>query len=157
DRARAGQGAARPLGQRRRDAPSAVGEILMPIEVVMIVIFAVMPVSIIGKILRHRQKMAELQNARPPAPNPADDKRLEAVEREKKLLEERVRNLESIVCSVDLELNARLNRLAQSQVAALGPGAAAAIAVRAPTVAMAVPTVITPGKVLVSRYHIERE
>src|SRR5689334_3279061 len=40
------------------------------------------------------------------------NKELESIKHEKKLLEERVRNLESIVCSVDLELNARLNRLA---------------------------------------------
>src|SRR5438128_82627 len=39
-------------------------------------------------------------------------KELDSLRQEKKLLEERVRNLESIVCSVDLELNARLNRLA---------------------------------------------
>jgi len=58
---------------------------------------------------------------------PAAQERLESLEKDKKLLEERVRNLESIVCSVDLELNARLNRLAAQ-----------------PTVAQAVPS-IAPG------------
>src|SRR5262245_50701920 len=42
----------------------------------------------------------------------ADKRELESIKQEKRLLEERVRNLESIVCSVDMELNARLNRLA---------------------------------------------
>src|SRR5262245_15200181 len=42
----------------------------------------------------------------------AGKRELEALKQEKKLLEDRVRNLESIVCSVDMEINARLNRLA---------------------------------------------
>jgi len=116
-------------------------------------------------------------------------KELDTLRQEKKLLEERVRNLESIVCSVDLELNARLNRIAAESRAmpALGvaagsggraggagtpaaggtagaaaAGAGASGAAVSPTLAHTPPggllgTAITPGKVLMSRYHIERE
>ncbi|HJZ88116.1 MAG TPA: serine/threonine-protein kinase [Polyangia bacterium] len=85
---------------------------------------------------------------------PAAQERLESLEKDKKLLEERVRNLESIVCSVDLELNGRLNRLAlESRARSALPAATAT----APTAAQALPAPITPGKVLLSRYHIERE
>src|SRR5262249_47205911 len=91
-----------------------------------------------------------------PGDSPSMQKLLEAGETERKLLEERVRNLESIVCSVDLELNARLTQLAQSAAAAR-PGHLAAGGLR-PSLAL-VPTLppILPGQVLVSRYHIERE
>ncbi|HEY3358082.1 MAG TPA: serine/threonine-protein kinase [Polyangia bacterium] len=40
---------------------------------------------------------------------------IEGLLRERQLLEARVQNLETIVCSVDLELNGRLNRLAAEQ------------------------------------------
>src|SRR5262245_55943736 len=48
-----------------------------------------------------------------------EKRQLEELKQEKKQLEARVQNLESIVCSVDLELNARLNRLAAEQSRAL--------------------------------------
>src|SRR3954466_11080355 len=54
-------------------------------------------------------------------------KRIKGLEEEKRLLESRVQNLESIVCSVDFELNQRLNRLVAeagppAQLAAASPG-----------------------------------
>src|SRR5215831_15425116 len=84
-------------------------------------------------------------------------KRLGTIEPEKKLLEERIRNLESIVCSVDLELNARLVQLAQSSVAAPRPGPLAAGGADRPLGSAVPAAAIGPGKVLVSRYHIDRE
>jgi eukaryotic-like serine/threonine-protein kinase len=74
---------------------------------------------------------------------PAERQQLEALARERQLLEARVQNLETIVCSVDLELNARLNRLAaeQSRALALPPAALvhpqAALAAPAPVASFA--------------------
>ena len=48
-----------------------------------------------------------------------DARRMQQLEIERKLLEERIKNLETIVCGVDLELNAKLNRLASQQLALL--------------------------------------
>jgi len=47
---------------------------------------------------------------------------LAALEKERKLLQERVENLESIVCSVDFELNQRIARLAAESRPALAEG-----------------------------------
>jgi hypothetical protein len=58
----------------------------------------------------------------------AAQKKIEALLKERALLEGRVQNLESIVCSVDMELNARLNRLAAAHSQALRLPAAAAAA-----------------------------
>jgi serine/threonine-protein kinase len=82
---------------------------------------------------------------------PAERQQLEALARERQLLEARVQNLETIVCSVDLELNARLNRLAaeQSRVLALPPapvrpaaGALAGLAGGARPAAAVAPTAV---------------
>ena len=50
---------------------------------------------------------------------------LKALEAQRSELEQRIRNLETIVCNVDFELNAKLNRLATQSLAAMssGPGA----------------------------------
>jgi serine/threonine-protein kinase len=81
-----------------------------------------MPVMIvfIVKYFRFREKQLEAGRGQ-------DPRLLEQLERERKMLEERVQNLESIVCSVDFELNARLNRLASglSQAYKLPPAALA--------------------------------
>jgi predicted Ser/Thr protein kinase len=53
--------------------------------------------------------------ARAPALSPAERQALDGLMRERQVLEARIQNLETIVCSVDLELNARLNRLAAEQ------------------------------------------
>ena len=90
---------------------------------------------------------------------------LESIKQEKKLLEERVRNLESIVCSVDMEINARLNRLAlesKSQPQAALPAMQRMVVGASPTVpAIHKPEAkvqsVQPGRVLLGRYHIERE
>lgn len=53
--------------------------------------------------LRHQRKLRESERAEPA--------QLEGMVAERKLLLERIENLESIVCSVDFELNQKLNRL----------------------------------------------
>jgi serine/threonine-protein kinase len=116
----------------------------------------VVSATVVRRYFEYKMRQLEVGSKRadPERLAAADAKRLEAVECEKKLLEERVRNLESIVCSVDVELNARLARLAQSTRAAALPDPA-----RQPTVRAADPAVtpIVPGKVLLGRYHVERE
>ncbi len=99
-----------------------------------------------------------------------NQKELEALREQRRLLEARVENLESIVCSVDLELNARLAKLAaqQSAIAALPAGPSPAQPVLAPDVASG-PTLasplrgyiapiaqLAPGQKVASRYTIER-
>ncbi len=96
-----------------------------------------------------------------------DPKQLEAREKEReerKQLEARVQNLESIVCSVDLELNARLNKLlaAQSSIGALPPiGGATAGKALPENLAIArgslLATALQPGQKIAGRYTIERE
>src|SRR5690606_2950662 len=57
--------------------------------------------------------------------DPGARKLLQAHEEERKLLAERIENLEAIVCNNDYELNMRIAQLAVAQTAALGPGAPA--------------------------------
>jgi len=64
--------------------------------------------------LREKEKLRELEGG--PAP-----KELEALRHERKLLTERIENLESIVCSVDYELNTRLARLTEQHQLAEAP------------------------------------
>jgi serine/threonine-protein kinase len=64
------------------------------------------PVAIVGIVSYFRYKTKALA-----AGLRGDQKMLEKLREERKLLEARVQNLESIVCSVDLELNQRLNRV----------------------------------------------
>jgi serine/threonine-protein kinase len=73
-----------------------------------------MPVFIVGirSYFKYRTLLVEKQGQ---LGSPEDKKRIESLEQERGLLEQRVQNLETIVCSVDLELNARLNRLAAHQ------------------------------------------
>jgi hypothetical protein len=61
-------------------------------------------------VLEHRRARLELERGKG-----ADPKLLEAGARERKLLVERIEHLETIVCSVDLELNQKLSRLIDEQ------------------------------------------
>ncbi|PRP92789.1 Serine/threonine-protein kinase PknB [Enhygromyxa salina] len=76
--------------------------------------------------IAHKERMASIERGQ----GPDDPKMLaaaserEAVTRE---LEQRVRHLETIVCSVDFELNAKINRLASHQLQ-LGDAATRALA-----------------------------
>jgi len=76
--------------------------------------------------MRHERKMRELEfkNGAPQLAQAQSQQLVQAEQQVRQLtaakqeLEERVRNLETIVCSVDFELNAKLNRLASQQLAA---------------------------------------
>jgi serine/threonine-protein kinase len=84
---------------------------------------------------------------------------------ENKLLRERVENLESIVCSVDFEINKKLARLTDEQrsIAQLpaAPAAPAALdktatAIGTPQKAQPVTTSLEVGQVLAQRYRVQR-
>jgi eukaryotic-like serine/threonine-protein kinase len=117
-----------------------------------------MPVAIVGITQYFKYKMAQLRQKQQ-----EDPKQLEKDREEKKQLEARIQNLESIVCSVDLELNARMNRMlaAQSAVGALPPHRDERAL--GPTVATPRPQgsvlamALSPGQKIADRYTIERE
>jgi serine/threonine-protein kinase len=96
--------------------------------------------------LRYRYKALE-RGLTAAAPPPL----VEAVARERKLLEERVRNLESIVCSVDSELHRRIEQLS-ARAAGLPPAPAARM-VETANAAFSLPS----GHVVAHRYRVERE
>jgi serine/threonine-protein kinase len=107
--------------------------------------------------LEHNRKLKELELGRRD-----DGPKVLQLEANRKELEERLRNLETIVCGVDLELNAKLNRLASRQIAALPPHAPTSQAIPPPSTAdaalastVAVPK-LTAGTRLANRYVIER-
>ena len=119
-----------------------------------------MPVAIVGITQYFKYKMAQLRGKQQEDPKQLEKERHDLEER--KQLEARIQNLESIVCSVDLELNARMNRMlaAQSAIGALPPhrpsddkGALAPTKVQGSVLAMA----LSPGQKIAERYTIERE
>ena len=119
-----------------------------------------MPVMIVFIVTYYRFRAKELDAKK------GEPKLLEAAVKERKLLEARIENLESIVTSVDFELNQRLNRLATEKAigpavspiertmpATLPPGGTVAAAVE-PGYALGH---LRPGQVVLGRYTIERE
>jgi serine/threonine-protein kinase len=112
-----------------------------------------MPVAIVAIVSYFRYKTRQLA-----ARSGGDQKQIEALRNERKQLEARVQNLESIVCSVDFELNARLNRLAAgaSQLAlpAVGGGITPPPA-SAPTIKA--PASTAAGTRIANRFVLERE
>jgi serine/threonine protein kinase len=120
--------------------------------------------------LRGRHKLEERRlelEARTGGNSPGDTKRLTE---ENKLLRERVENLESIVCSVDFELNQKLAKVIDDQrslilpagnPATAGrdvPGGSPALERTATAAVRAAPVTATlePGQVLAQRYRIQR-
>ena len=99
----------------------------MPEAIPILMVIFGMPVAItyIVASFRYRTKELalkekELEKRRLLNPAPSEE-----LDKKRKELESRIENLESIVCSVDFELNARLNRLAAAQsrqLAAHNPG-----------------------------------
>lgn len=93
-------------------------------------------------------------------------KELEALHEERKLLQERVENLESIVCSVDYELNVRIAQVANQQSAAALPApmertltAIAAGDLKAQAAAAraaCAPAELATGRILGKRYRVTR-
>ena len=142
-----------------------------PVEgIIAIVMIFGMPVFIVGIREYYKLKNRLLDKQ---AQQPEEQKRVAAMERERALLDQRVQNLETIVCSVDLELNSRLNKLAAQQNALALPAPAAGPAAASPALAAggapnqaALPTAqlahqasageMPPGTVLMDRYRIDR-
>ncbi len=134
----------------------------MVAEVVPVFIVFGTPVAIVGLVSYFRYKTRMLT-----AGGKTDQKELNVLRDERKQLEARVQNLESIVCSVDLELNARLNRLAAQQSAAgllpparapqAGGTEATSPTVASPGVAQRMSTPLGPGQRIANRYLLERE
>lgn len=80
-----------------------------------------MPVAIVGlvKYFSYRTRKLELEAAKG---DREEQQRIAELEGERDQLEQRVQNLETIVTSVDLELNGRLNKLAAQQSQLLTAG-----------------------------------
>lgn len=120
------------------------------VEVLAVLMTFGMPMYIVKKVVearaeRHRReheaKMLMLR-AGSAEPQAATAKELEELKKERKLLVERIENLETIVCSVDYELNQKVARLLEEQrssVSALPLPAPAAPA--APSATPATPAV----------------
>ena len=155
-------------------------EMLIPIIAILAVFGS--PVVIVKEILAHRERRARLaleSSGRMLPAGTADE--VEKLRGERKLLLERVENLEAIVCGVDFELNQKLSKLideqrllAESGVRPPAPTPAPAPApksapaasksdpalerthtslTRAPSTAA---TGLGPGDVLANRYRIQR-
>ncbi len=125
--------------------------------------------------MRYQAKSEQKQLAAGPRPDDPEVKQLTA---ENKLLRERVENLESIVCSVDYELNQKLAKMIDESRAGLpapapvtaeaksepAPSPAPSPALDRTATAHAVPskssqpltTHLEPGQVLAQRYRVQR-
>lgn len=124
---------------------------------VPIVLFALIYAAItrIAQMRHERSmKLLELQATQ------GDGQRVKALTAAKGELEERVRNLEAIVCSVDFELNAKLNRLAGHQLALASKPAPAAgstgSGIELADTERFVGAGLSPGQRLASRFTIVR-
>jgi serine/threonine-protein kinase len=105
---------------------------------------------------RHQRNMRELELKSGAAPALAQaQSELAASRTVRGELEQRIRNLESIVCSVDFELNAKLNRLASRQLRAQSPTVVAGSPDSAETEAFSIGT-IKPGSRLAGRFVVDR-
>ncbi len=161
-----------------RDVQRSLLELLIPI-IAIIAVFG-SPVVIVKEILAYRERRAKLALGQSMAaakalpPGAADE--LIALKADRKVLLERVENLEAIVCGVDFELNQKLSKLideqrllAESAVRPAPSGEPAptpapahakgnlerthTVAVRAPSTAV---SGLVPGDVLANRYRVER-
>ena len=130
----------------------------------IIMIFG-MPVFLmsINRIYKYKAKRLELEHKA--LPDPEQRQKLLLLEQDRAQLLDRVENLETIVTSVDMELNARLNRLSAQQSFLALPPAGGAARVVDPAVAAGTaptyypqegPTKITTGTVLMKRFEVER-
>ncbi len=108
------------------------------VEVVAVVLIFGLPIYVVKKVTegrneRHRReheaKMASLTLGAGPA---MPMKELADLRAERKLLIERIENLETIVCSVDYELNQKVSRLLEEQRSLAGLPLAPALAAGAP-------------------------
>ncbi|MGE5186052.1 MAG: serine/threonine-protein kinase [Acidobacteriota bacterium] len=122
---------------------------------------------------RHKERERELElEAKRQLLLPAGDD-VKKLEDENKLLRERVENLESIVCSVDFELNQKLAKLVDEQRSMViapaspspspspGPSPTPALdrtatAIPTPRREASLTTTLEPGQVLAQRYRVQR-
>src|SRR5688572_2269662 len=129
---------------------------------------------------RHEERKKQLELEARKALPPGDPEETKQLREENRLLRERVENLETIVCSVDFEINKKLAKVIDEQrslvIAPLGPGP---LQVAAPADAKADPkkpassealdrtatahgakpaltTTLEPGQVLAQRYRVQR-
>lgn len=97
-------------------------EILIP----FIVFSSIFGTAITLRYLKysHELKLKQLERSHEPSQRALPAPELKALEAQRAELEQRIRNLETIVCNVDFELNAKINRLATQSIAAMssGPG-----------------------------------
>ncbi len=93
-----------------------MAEILVP----FIVFFSVFGSIVAMRYLKyaHEARMKQLERG------DGDGRQLKALEAQRSELDQRLRALETIICNVDFELNAKLNRLATQSLALAGPGGA---------------------------------
>jgi serine/threonine-protein kinase len=126
--------------------------------VALIMIFG-MPVFIVGMTQYYRYKKAKLK-ASPDALSAVERQKLAQLEADNARMEGRLQNLETIVCSVDFELNQRLNRLAAKQSVLALPSAGQSIAPKAGTIenvsAQASQGELPIGSTLLGRFTVER-
>jgi predicted Ser/Thr protein kinase len=96
-------------------------------------------IMVFGPVFYWVKRRYDLKEKQLTGGDPGTVKLLQAAEAERKLLVERIENLEAIVCNNDYELNMRIGQLAagQSNVRALGPGAPSAAPAAAPAPAPA--------------------
>ena len=129
--------------------------------VALVMIFG-MPVFIMGISKFFKYKTARLELEQKALPDPAQMKKMALLEQDRAQLLERVENLETIVTSVDLELNGRLNRLAarQSYLALPAAGGAAngdgGLDGTVPTLQQEPTGEVVPGTILLDRFKVER-
>ncbi|HEY0137232.1 MAG TPA: serine/threonine-protein kinase [Nannocystis sp.] len=97
-----------------------MAEILVP----FIVFFSVFGSIVAMRYLKyaHEARMKQLERG------DGDGKQIKALEAQRNELDQRLRALETIICNVDFELNAKLNRLATQSLAMAGAGARPALA-----------------------------
>src|SRR5262245_11023687 len=118
------------------------------------------PAYIVAKIQEHRTKRAQIDADAKRQTN-ANPKELEALRAERKLLVERIENRETIVCSVDQDLNQKLVKLIDEK-RLLEPAAASPTppsldrTMTAPVPKARSAGELIPGDILAGRYKIER-
>src|SRR5687767_4445514 len=103
--------------------------------------------------------MKQLERGDPPQQKAIEAERINSLVAQRNELEQRLRNLETIVCNVDFELNAKLNRLATQSLAALSSGPSAgrpAIAAAVDEAGSLATGTIRSGTRVAGRFVIER-
>ncbi len=134
-----------------------MAEILIP----FIVFFSIFGTVVALRYLKyaHELKMKQLERGHDPSSQralPAPE--LKALEAQRAELEQRIRNLETIVCNVDFELNAKINRLATQSIAAMssGPGSRPGLSAAVDDAGSLASGKIRAGTRVAGRFVIER-